>query len=112
TAHRTAVSVFLPILRAIISPTVLLQLLLGWGAVLTMFLARPMLDGPIATPMLFGILAAIVVVIVICAFGVVTHAEHLARRLGDPYGTLVLTLSIVIIEVILISAVMIGPGEY
>ena len=94
------------------APTVVLQLLLGWGAVLTMFLASPMLDSPIATPMLFGILAAIVVVIVICAFGVVTHAEHLARRLGDPYGTLVLTLSIVIIEVILISAVMLGPGDY
>ena len=61
--------------------------------------------------MLFGILAAIVVVIVICAFGVVTHAEHLARRLGI-HGTLVLTLSIVIIEVILISAVMLGPGDY
>lgn len=103
---------FLPILRAIMAPTVVLQLLLGWGAVLTMFLASPMLDSPIATPMLFGILAAIVVVIVICAFGVVTHAEHLARRLGDPYGTLVLTLSIVIIEVILISAVMLGPGDY
>src|SRR5699024_4046138 len=32
--------------------------------------------------------------------------------LGDPYGTLVLTLSIVGIEVILISAVMLGPGDH
>src|SRR5699024_6568701 len=31
--------------------------------------------------------------------------------LGDPYGSLILTLSIVIIEVILIMAVMLGPGE-
>jgi Ca2+:H+ antiporter len=51
-------------------------------------------------------------VIVICAFGVVEQAEHLAHRLGDPYGTLVLTLSIVVIEVILISAVMLGPGDH
>src|SRR5699024_6402745 len=48
----------------------------------------------------------------LCAFGVVVQAEHLAERLGDPYGTLVLTLPIVVIEVILISAVMLGPGEH
>ena len=40
------------------------------------------------------------------------QAEALAHRLGDPYGSLVLTLSIVLIEVILISAVMLGPGEH
>lgn len=62
--------------------------------------------------MLAAGLAAIITVIVVCAFGVVHEAEHLARRLGDPYGTLVLTLSIVLIEVILISAVMLGPGEH
>ena len=56
-------------------------------------------------------LAALVVIIAYCAFGVVQQAEHLARRLGDPYGSLVLTLSIVVIEVILIMAVMLGPGE-
>lgn len=45
------------------------------------------------------------------AFGVVKEADELAHRLGEPYGTLILTLSIVSIEVILISAVMLGPGE-
>src|SRR3954470_10118032 len=33
------------------------------------------------------------------AFGVVRHAEHLAEQLGEPYGTLILTLSVTIIEV-------------
>nr|WP_275411315.1 hypothetical protein [Streptomyces sp. SID8014] len=65
-----------------------------------------------STFVLFAVLAAIVAVIIVCAFGVVTEAEHLARRLGDPYGTLVLTLSIVLIEAILISAVMLGPGDH
>lgn len=46
--------------------------------------------------------------IVWSAFGVVHEAEELAHRLGEPYGTLILTLSIVIIEVALISAVMLG----
>ncbi|WP_260599393.1 calcium:proton antiporter [Sphingomonas endolithica] len=47
-------------------------------------------------------------VIIWAAFGVVHEAEELAERLGEPRGTLVLTLSIVIIEVALISAVMLG----
>ena len=40
------------------------------------------------------------------SFGVVRHAEALAIRLGEPYGTLILTLSVITIEVALISAVM------
>ena len=50
--------------------------------------------------------------IVGAAFGVVKEADELAYKLGEPYGTLILTLSIVSIEVILISAVMLGPGEF
>ena len=42
------------------------------------------------------------------AFGVVHEAEGLAEALGEPVGTLVLTLSIIIIEVALISAVMLS----
>ncbi len=38
--------------------------------------------------------------------GVVRHADHLAIRLGEPYGTLILTLSVISIEVISISTVM------
>lgn len=89
-----------------------LRLLLGWGAFLALLAAQPLLSSSLPTPALVAVLVGIVVVIVVCAFGVVGQAEHLARRLGDPYGTLVLTLSIVLIEVILISAVMLGPGEH
>lgn len=88
------------------------RLVLGWGSFLALVLMHPLLAAPLATPVLWLVLAAIVVVITVSAFGVVTEAEHLARRLGDPYGTLVLTLSIVLIEVILISAVLLGPGEH
>lgn len=45
------------------------------------------------------------------AFGVVKEADALAHKLGEPYGTLILTLSIVSIEVILIAAVLLGPGD-
>lgn len=50
--------------------------------------------------------------IVGAAFGVVREADALAHKLGEPYGTLILTLSIVSIEVILITAIMLGPGEF
>ena len=45
-----------------------------------------------------------------CAFSVVRHADHLAERLGEPYGTLILTLAVIGIEVSLIAAIMVsGP---
>lgn len=40
------------------------------------------------------------------SLSVVRHAESLARRLGEPYGTLLLTLTITSIEVVAISAVV------
>jgi Ca2+:H+ antiporter len=41
-----------------------------------------------------------------CSFGVVRHAEAVAERLGEPYGTLVLTLSVIAIEVSLLASIM------
>ena len=99
-------------LRAVLTSAVVFRIVLGWVAFVALTLAQPLLAGHLPTPLLFLVLAAIVAVIIVCAGGVVTQAEHLAHRLGDPYGTLVLTLSIVLIEVILISAVMLGPGEH
>lgn len=88
------------------------RILLGWAAVTAMFLAGPDPGDRVAAPILALLLGGLVAVIVLCAFGVVEQAEQLARRLGEPYGTLVLTLSIVLIEVALISAVMLGPGAH
>ena len=58
-----------------------------------------------------ALFAWLFLIIVWVAFGVVHEAEELAGLLGEPVGTLVLTLSIVIIEVVLISAVMLGAGD-
>jgi Ca2+:H+ antiporter len=41
-----------------------------------------------------------------CAFGVVRHADCLAELLGEPYGTLILTLAVTAIEVSLIATIM------
>ncbi|UUX50848.1 hypothetical protein NUH88_03900 [Nisaea acidiphila] len=67
------------------------------------------LDGHLLAGLLFIWLFG---TILIGAFGVVRHADRLAEVLGEPYGTLILTLAVVGIEVALISAVMLtGDGS-
>lgn len=46
-----------------------------------------------------------------CVFSVVRHADHLADLLGEPLGTLVLTLSATAIEVSLMLMVMLNGGQ-
>lgn len=95
-----------------VQPSDIARVVVGWGAFGALLLAHPLLESPTPAPILIAALAVIIAVIVVCAFGVVKQAEALAHRLGDPYGSLVLTLSIVLIEVVLIAAVMLGPGEH
>ena len=61
------------------------------------------LDNPL---ILTAILLWLFVVALWSSICVVCHAESLARRLGEPYGTLLLTLTITSIEVVAISAVV------
>ena len=100
------------LVRTVLSRDALIRLGLGWLAVGAATLLAPLLAEPLPSAVLALVLAGIVAIIVVAAGGVVAQAEALARRLGDPYGTLVLTLSIVVIEVVLIAAVMLGPGEH
>ncbi|MES0882304.1 calcium:proton antiporter [Roseibium sp. SCP14] len=57
-----------------------------------------------------GLLAVIFLTVMWCAFAVVRHAECLATILGEPFGTLILTLAVIGIEVALIVAIMLS-GE-
>src|SRR5580692_7785718 len=61
------------------------------------------LANPFGMTALFAWLFA---VIMGSALSVVRHADHLAVRLGEPYGTLILTLSVASIEVISITTMM------
>jgi Ca2+:H+ antiporter len=84
----------------------ILRLPAAWLTVAAiLFGAASLVSHPIAAAALFAWLLAITLW---SAFGVVHEAELLAHALGEPLGTLILTLSIVIIEVALISAVMLG----
>ena len=61
-----------------------------------------------------GSLALVVgcsVVLLAAVFAAVHHAEVVAHRVGEPYGTLVLALAITIIEVALILSLMLAGGD-
>lgn len=65
------------------------------------------LSNPLWYGFLFGWLFAVMLWL---AFNVVRHADSLAVLLGEPYGTMILTISVISIEVIMIAAVML-TGE-
>lgn len=94
------------------SPATLIKLALSWGVVAVfMVWGAGWLHDPI-DPLVAAICFLVIfATILVAAFGVVQQADYLAHQLGEPYGTLILTLSIVSIEVILIAAVLLGPGE-
>ena len=84
-----------------------LRLLVGWATVAAAF-ALPGLFAGLPAWQEALLFAGLLAVMLWSAFGVTAEAEHLAEIFGEPYGTLILTLAIVLIEVALISAVMLG----
>ncbi|MDP3254382.1 calcium:proton antiporter [Bosea sp. (in: a-proteobacteria)] len=90
-------------------PVTILRLACAWATVAAFLLFGEVLLARLGEPLASALIFAWLLGIIIwAAFGVVHEAEVLAGRLGEPFGTLILTLSIVIIEVALISAVMLG----
>ena len=65
------------------------------------------------TPTAPGLLFAAVLLVILfgTVFAAVHHAEVIAHRIGEPFGTLLLTLSVTIIEVALIATLMLGEHE-
>ncbi len=57
---------------------------------------------------LWGLLAVILAAIIGVAFRIAHHAEVLAMRLGEPYGTLILTLAAVSVEVVILVVLLQG----
>src|SRR5476649_1005706 len=62
------------------------------------------------TPSAGGLVFAALLLIILfgTVFAAVHHAEVIAQRTGEPYGTLLLTLAVTIIEVALIATIMLG----
>ena len=58
--------------------------------------------------LLWGLLLIILVVIISVAFRIAHHAEVLAMRFGEPYGTLILTMAAVSVEVVILVVLLMG----
>src|SRR6266480_7119264 len=82
-------------------------LLVGLGTAVVFFGTGSRLVEIIAHPVaLIAVFLWLFVVILWSATSVVRHADCLAIRFGEPYGTLILTLSAISIEVAMISTAM------
>lgn len=57
------------------------------------------------------LIAAFAVVLLVCVLAAVHHAEVVAHRVGEPFGTLVLAVAVTVIEVALIVSLMLSGGE-
>jgi Ca2+:H+ antiporter len=62
------------------------------------------------TPSAAGLVFAAVLLAILfgTVFAAVHHAEVIAQKIGEPYGTLLLTLAVTVIEVALIATIMLG----
>src|SRR5882757_776698 len=62
------------------------------------------------TPSAAGLMFAAVLLVILfgTVFAAVHHAEVIAQKIGEPYGTLLLTLAVTVIEVALIATIMLG----
>ena len=83
-------------------------------AVLTLtvlLLAKSWVAGTAEQPALLAVVLAVICgVILAAAVAIVRHADELAHRLGEPFGTLLLTLAITGLEVCMVAFVM-STGE-
>src|SRR3974390_3744616 len=61
---------------------------------------------PSASGLVFA--AVLLVILFGTVFAAVHHAEVMAERIGEPFGTLLLTLAVTVIEVALIATIMLG----
>lgn len=55
-----------------------------------------------------AVVAALIPILFGAVFAAVYHAEVIAHRTGEPYGTLVLTMAVTVMEVALIASALVG----
>src|SRR5450631_1321041 len=79
-------------------------------ALAVLFFAGATALGTTFTPSAAGLVFAAVLLVILfgTVFAAVHHAEVIAERIGEPYGTLLLTLAVTVIEVALIATIMLG----
>ena len=83
--------------------------LYGWTTSLPIITCILYFSGLLHNNVFFQILAGIL--LLFCVMSAVHHSEIVAHRVGEPYGTIILAVSITIIEVSIIISLMITGGK-
>ena len=82
-------------------------LLLAFGTLAVALLGKSEVTAAMNQPiLLIGLLGVICAVILVTSMAIVRHADVLAHRLGEPGGTLLLTLAVTGLEVAMVGFVM------
>jgi Ca2+:H+ antiporter len=85
---------------------------LAVGTLVLTLVGKSWMISVMAQPLaLIGILAVICAVLLVTAMSIVRHADVVAHRLGEPRGTLLLTLAVTGLEVAMVGFVMSSGDE-
>ena len=83
--------------------------LLQWTTVIPVLAWILFFSGLITDSGLFQIIASLLLIFSVMA--AVHHSEVIAERVGEPYGTIILAISITVIEVSIIISLMMSEGQ-
>ncbi|MHC0445469.1 calcium:proton antiporter [Flavobacterium sp. 3-218] len=82
--------------------------LLQWTIIIPILSWILLFSGLIENSTVFQILASIL--LILSVMSAVHHSEIIAERVGEPYGTIILAISITVIEVSIIVSLMLSEG--
>lgn len=86
-----------------------MKLLLQWTIIIPILAWVLFFSGLIYDSSFFQIVASLL--LILSVMSAVHHSEIIAERVGEPYGTIILAVSITIIEVSIIISLMMSEGE-
>src|SRR5690606_33857844 len=86
-----------------------LKVLLQWTTIIPILAWVLFFSGLIYDSSLFQIVASLL--LILSVMSAVHHSEVIAERGGEPYGTIILAISITVIEVSIIVSLMMSEGE-
>jgi Ca2+:H+ antiporter len=86
-----------------------MRLLLQWTIIIPVLAWILFFSGLIQNSVFFQVVAS--VLLILSVMSAVHHSEIIAERVGEPYGTIILAISITVIEVSIIISLMLSEGE-
>ena len=86
-----------------------MSILLRWTTIIPVLAWILLFSGLIYDSTFFQVLAS--VLLIFSVMSAVHHSEIIAERVGEPYGTIILAISITVIEVSIIVSLMLSEGQ-